>query len=202
MDETAQIHEHASDWFDLNGAFYYGWVRPAGIVVLLIGLCYLKFLGHLSRRSRIQFMIAGATYVGGALGVEMGLGFWADMVGDENFVYSLIDLVEEGLEILGATLFLFELAEYISRESVCITFHLGERSQATGCGVLSAASTPKPSLFLSRRAIVCYFLGMFLIGSGGYVWDARQIFRVSCNEAIQKQMHSADGEDVENRNRE
>jgi len=202
LDETAQIHEHASDWFDLNGAFYYGWVIPAGIVVLLIGLCYLKFLWHLSRRSRIQFMIAGATYVGGALGVEMGLGLWADSVGDGNFIYSLIDLVEEGMEILGATLFLFALAEYISRDSVCITFHLGERSQTAGCGVSSEARPPKPSVFLSRRAILCYFVGMFLIGSGAYVWDARQSFRESCNEAIKKQMHSADKEDVENRNRE
>ncbi len=124
LDETAEIHEHGSEWFDLNGIFYFGWVVPAGIFVLLFGICYLKFLWHLPRRSRFQFIIAGAIYVGGALGCELILGYWTDIVGDQNFVYSMIDLVEEAMEILGATLFLLALAEYISRESVRISFNL------------------------------------------------------------------------------
>jgi hypothetical protein len=113
LDETAMIHESANRWFDLSGALYFGWVIPAGIAVVLVGLSYLRFLAALPERTRWGFVRAGAVYVGGALGVELALGWWADHAGDENFVYALIDLVEESLEMIGASLFLVSLLEYL-----------------------------------------------------------------------------------------
>ena len=88
-------------------------VIPAAIVVTIIGLSYLRFLGALPPRTRWQFLRAGAVYVGGALGVELVLAWWTDRVGDKNFVYALIDLVEESMEMIGVGLFLLALLEYL-----------------------------------------------------------------------------------------
>ncbi len=113
LDETATIHEHASDWFDFDGFLYFGWVIPAGILVGVMGLCYLRFLAHLPRKTCLRFMIAGTIYVGGALGVELALGHWTDNAGRHNLMYNLLDLGEESMELLGVTLFLLALLEYI-----------------------------------------------------------------------------------------
>ncbi len=142
MDETAQVHENAGHWFDFNGPLYYGWVIPASAVVLVVGVCYLKFLWHLPRRTRTQFILSGVIYVGGALGLDFVLGYWVDQAGTKNFTYGLIDLVQEAMEILGASLFLCSLTEYlrsgrsIAREMVTGRASIPEeRELAEVCGV-------------------------------------------------------------------
>ncbi len=113
MDETATIHEHASGWLDLDGFFFYSWVVPAGTIVAVLGLLFIKFLVDLPSKTRWRFIQAGSIYVGGALGVELLLGYWTDAMGVHNLVYGLIDLLEEGMEIMGVTLFLCALLEYV-----------------------------------------------------------------------------------------
>ncbi len=114
LDEFTQLHEQANHWFDFGGVLYYGWVIPAAIVVASLGFCYLGFLGHLTRRSRNQFVLAGSLYVGGALGVELLLGYWADVAGESNLVYGLIDLVEESMELIGVSVFFYALFEHLA----------------------------------------------------------------------------------------
>ena len=101
LDETVQLHEQMNHWFSTGGVLYFGWVIPASVIVALFVVSYLGFLGHLPKRTRNRFVLAGAIFVGGALGVEFGLGYWADLEGDENLVYGLIDWVEESMEICG-----------------------------------------------------------------------------------------------------
>jgi hypothetical protein len=113
MDETAQVHENAGHWFDFNGLLFYGWVIPASVVVLVIGVWYLKFLWHLPRRTRTQFVLSGGIYIGGALCLDYVLGYWIDRTGKKDLTYCLIDLVQESLEIFGVTLFLCSLTEYL-----------------------------------------------------------------------------------------
>lgn len=122
MDETASIHEGASGWIYLHGVFYYSWVIPAGALVAVIGASYLRFLWRLPKRTRIQFIAAGALYVTGALIMELPLGYWADKHGSHNLGYALIDWVEETLEILGVTLFLLSLVDHLGATSVRIGF--------------------------------------------------------------------------------
>jgi hypothetical protein len=113
MDESVGLHEHLSDWVHLHGVLYFSWVVPAGAAVLAFALAYLPFLAHLPERPRRQFLVAGALYVTGALGMELPLGYWTELHGNDNLVYALIDLVEESLELLGASLFLAALVEYL-----------------------------------------------------------------------------------------
>ena len=114
MDEVASFHERINATAHLGGVLYYAWVIPFGALVVVVGVLCLPFLAALPRPTRLRFMVAGALYVGGALGVELILGAWADQHGPMNLTYRLIDAVEEGGEIAGASLFLWSLARHRS----------------------------------------------------------------------------------------
>ncbi len=117
LDEIVQLHEHASAWFDVGGVLYFSWVIPGAIVVALFALSYWGFLAHLPRSVRHRFVLAGAIYVGGALGLELPLGYWTERAGNDNLTYGMIDLVEESLEMIGASLFLYSLLQYLAAPS-------------------------------------------------------------------------------------
>jgi hypothetical protein len=115
LDETAQIHERLNSLHllsNLRGVFYFGWIIPASIVVLVVGVAYLPFVFRLPKPTRIRFIVAGVIYVGGALVMEMPLGAWATRHGENNLGYALIDGVEETMEMAGAALFLVALLRH------------------------------------------------------------------------------------------
>lgn len=112
LDEAVELHEHLGGLFGGAGLLYFDWVIPASVVVVLVGIGYWSFLRDLAPRRRRQFLVAGALYIGGAVGVELPLGWWTEQAGSDNVVYALIDWVEEALELLGASVFLFALAEH------------------------------------------------------------------------------------------
>ncbi len=111
LDEAIELHEHLGGQFGGDGALYFDWVIPATVVVAAVGALYLPFLRDLPPRRRLQFVVAGAIYVGGAVGAELPLGWWTERAGADNAVYAIIDWVEESLELCGTTLFLLALAE-------------------------------------------------------------------------------------------
>lgn len=111
LDESVGIHEHLGGILSLGGVLFFTWVVPAAVLVLLGGLAFLPFLARLPLRRRGQFILAGVLYVGGALLMELPLGWWTERHGNDNLVYALIDHVEEALELVGASLFLAALLE-------------------------------------------------------------------------------------------
>ena len=117
LDEFVSIHEAMNDWFDLPGVLYFGWVIPAAILVSIFVVAYGRFLAHLPRATRIRFIQAGAVFVGGALGVELVLGYWTDLHGSNNLGYGVIDWVEESMELTGAGLFLSALIAVLADDT-------------------------------------------------------------------------------------
>jgi hypothetical protein len=118
LDELVEIHERLNDIPALSqhhGALYYGWIIPASVIVLVFAVSYLKFLFHLPMKTRVKVALAGALYVGGALGVEVPLGLWQERHGELNFGWAIIDMAEEAMEIAGSSLFLYALLEYLGR---------------------------------------------------------------------------------------
>lgn len=118
LDETLSIHEifinpDLRKALHLGGIFYFVWVIPGTIFVLIAGLSYLKFLRHLPRKTQFLFMLAGGLYVVGALGMEMVSGFYADLAGQRNLIYGIITSIEEVLEMLGILVFIYALLSYI-----------------------------------------------------------------------------------------
>ncbi len=129
LDETVMLHEHASEWFDFGGVLYFGWVLPAAGIVALFGVSYLGFLAALPRRFATLFVLSGAIYVGGALGVELPLAWWTEQYGSENLVYGVIDWVEESLELAGASFFLYALASYLLGRDGIVRFRRTQESR-------------------------------------------------------------------------
>jgi hypothetical protein len=112
LDEAAEIHEHLGGLIGTNGIFYFDWVIPATAVVLALALIYLPFVRALEPRTRNRLLIAAAVYLGGALVMELPLGWWTELHGSEGLTYGLIDWVEESMEMLGASLALVALVAH------------------------------------------------------------------------------------------
>jgi len=128
VDEVFSIHEMAGGFVQLSGVLYFSWVIPAAFVVLAVGLSYLRFLRHLPARTRWRFVIAGALYVGGAVAMELPLGYWTEKHGSHNLGYGLIDAVEESLEMLAINLFNLWLIDHLADKAVQLRFlHAAEK---------------------------------------------------------------------------
>jgi hypothetical protein len=116
LDEAISVHESfvnpMRSLFNTRGLLFFGWVIPGGAFVLVFVLAYLKFLFYLPSQTRRQFMVAGALYISGALGLEMLGGLQADLYGKSNLTYAALLTAEEFLEMTGAILFLYALMRY------------------------------------------------------------------------------------------
>lgn len=124
IDEAVGLHELLSGLFTTTGVLHFGWVIPATILVLALGLAFLGFLRrlhHLSPKTARRFVLAGALYVGGAVLFELPLGWWTARHGDENLGYYLIDWCEETLELVGLTLFAGALLARLGGRSLHLT---------------------------------------------------------------------------------
>ncbi len=97
IDETAGLHESFHSVIDFN------WAIAGGGLVFLVALAYLPFLLSLDRGLALWFVVSGAVFVSGAIGVEL---LAADM--DEDAMpYGFATALEEGMEMLGSLLFLW-----------------------------------------------------------------------------------------------
>lgn len=113
IDEGTQLHE---GWiapmqrlFDItDGPFSFAWVIPGSIAVLVFLGFYVRFWLGLPSRPRMWMGVAGVCYVGGALGVEMLGGLYKTERGLDRG-YDAVIALEEGLESLGQSLFIFSL---------------------------------------------------------------------------------------------
>jgi hypothetical protein len=142
LDETVGIHEGVGQFFHLGGVFFFGWVIPAGLLVLGLGLTFLRFLAHLPKQTRVEFVVAGAIYVGGAVLLELPLGYWTEREGSDNFVYAAIDWVEESMELVGVNLFLLSLLSHLGAQRYRIGF---APSAEVGHAESPDAARPTPS---------------------------------------------------------
>ncbi|HIG70042.1 MAG: hypothetical protein ABGX04_07690 [Myxococcales bacterium] len=114
LDEAVELHEELNLLLDTDGIFHFGWTIPFGVLVIALSIIYWRFLWQLPTKTRRRFILAGTLYVGGALGVELPLGYWTDLHGDENLTYALIDWVEESMEICGMSVFAWALANFLA----------------------------------------------------------------------------------------
>ena len=112
LDESIELHEQLGG-APLEGPLYFSWVVPGAVLTGLFCAAYLGFWWRLPRPTRRAFAWAFVIYVGGALGMELPLGAWFEVHGDENLGYALLDFVEESLEILGLSVFLAAIAEHL-----------------------------------------------------------------------------------------
>lgn len=120
MDEVAGIHERfgflVNRMIPAHGFFYFSWVIVGIPAVLACALVYWRFLRRLPVRARSAVLVGVSLYFGGALGMEMLGGYYADRVGYESPISVGLASVEELLEMLGAIAFIFGALTYMKTE--------------------------------------------------------------------------------------
>jgi hypothetical protein len=106
LDEAAELHESLGGMFETGGALYFDWVISAAVVLLALAIALWPWLRDLPRATRRRMILAGLVYFGGALVMELPLGWWTERAGQDSLGYAMIDWVEETLELGGAVLML------------------------------------------------------------------------------------------------
>ena len=128
LDEAAHLHEMTikplRSALNASGFLLYTWVILGIVFSLIVLLAYLRFLADLPRKSRNLFLVAGALFVGGALGMEMISGYYDSSYVTQPWTHSRfcdfhlnlasLRTVEELLEMLGIVVFIYALMSYIS----------------------------------------------------------------------------------------
>lgn len=97
------------------GMFYYAWVVPGILLVLTLAAVFLKFWLRLPRRTRTLFALSAALFLGGAIGVELIGGWYAEQYGKTVITYKLITTFEESLELAGCVLFVYSLVDHLAK---------------------------------------------------------------------------------------
>lgn len=118
VDEDASLHELLIDplrtALSLGGPLQFAWTIPYGVLLIVLASIFLRFLWTLPPRTRRLFFLAGALYVGGAMGCELAAGWYLTRHADaEDLGYYMLVGVEESLEMTGVVVFIHALLEHI-----------------------------------------------------------------------------------------
>ena len=130
IDEAASIHElliiPLRNTFGLSGIFYYSWVIIGMGVVFFLGVTYWRFLCALPARTKSNFLLAAAIYVGGAIGIELLGGYYISQTITHDLTYNLITSLEEILELGGVIIFIHALFEFIISNKLNFQININE----------------------------------------------------------------------------
>lgn len=117
VDESVSIHERFISFyrnkFNLSGFLYFSWVIPYGILAILLFFYFIPFLINLEKRTTMLFVLSGFVFVSGAIGMELLGGKYFETNG-KVWQYTIFYTIEESLEILGISIFIYSLLRYIS----------------------------------------------------------------------------------------
>lgn len=97
IDEVAGMHE------SLNSAIEPSWAIFGGVLVAVVALAFVPFLLSLERHLALMFIVAGVIFVSGAIVVEL----LSEELDSDSIAYVFAVALEEGLEMLGALMFLY-----------------------------------------------------------------------------------------------
>lgn len=127
MDEVAGFHELAitpiRDTWDISPWLYQSWIIPAMILVLLIGIFYLRFFWKLPFYTKFYLIVGVFVYLMGAIGVEAVGGFVLTTQGLNDWYVQLAH-IEEFMEMMGLIIILYSFVEYARRKLKSMTIVL------------------------------------------------------------------------------
>lgn len=119
IDEASRIHELLNGparWLlgkHATGLFYHAWVVLGMAIVIIVTLSYLRFFLNLPLETRKQFFSAAFIFLCGAAGMELVGGKYGELHGKDDFQYSMLATVEEGLEMAGVIVLINALLNYL-----------------------------------------------------------------------------------------
>ena len=119
-DEAASIHNYLGNYQSSNpgdngtGLASIPWVWPAIVLVAIFVIAFIPFLRGLPRRFVVLFVLAGAVYVSGALGLEIVGALFQQALGGQTFAASLMLAIEETTEMIGEVVFIYAFLSYMA----------------------------------------------------------------------------------------
>jgi hypothetical protein len=120
IDEFVALHERLviplQSALQVSGIFYFAWVIPYGIALIIFLLVYLKFILNLPGKTQFLFILSGLIYVTGALGLELIGGRYYELHGNEakkTITYFIMVTIEECMEMAGIVIFIYALMSHI-----------------------------------------------------------------------------------------
>lgn len=122
IDEGSGIHELTSSLvtktFNLTPGPIFSWILLFGLAFAVIGIIYYRMVSSLPRPVNKLIILGALVFVAGAIGFEI-IGSWiASQSGNEKGIaYGLIVGVEEFLEMVGISIFIYALLLYIEKLS-------------------------------------------------------------------------------------
>ena len=114
IDESISIHERLIDplrqALDATGIFYYTWILPYGIGVVLLSIFVAPVFWRMQKRIRFWFGLAAAIYLFAVIGLEMISGKYLVMMNEQkDIVWILMVTLEELLEMVGLITLVYAL---------------------------------------------------------------------------------------------
>ncbi len=156
LDESISIHEQATvplrQALDLHGPFFMSWVVPMSILTALFALFMYRFLYRQPANLRKMMVFSGFVFVSGALFMEMIDGAYYEKFvevagGQPDWPYVAMTTVEESLESIGLSFFLYALLSHLVSGTVM------QRAKAPG-KLNSLRSNPEFNLIKPSAASV------------------------------------------------
>lgn len=123
-DETAQFHEKLPSpiFGDVLGS--HGWIVIGITVLLVLAVLFVPFLLAIPRHLAKRLLLAAAIFLLGAIVIEGIGGLYAFRMG-RNFVYRIITVLEESVELVGMSYLNFVLLEHVARQRLVLRFSDG-----------------------------------------------------------------------------
>ncbi|MFN3193531.1 MAG: hypothetical protein ACE361_23665 [Aureliella sp.] len=121
IDEAIMIHEMMDrptrEWLGTSGFLSIAWIIPGTLIALVIATGYASFLAQHPRNIALLFLLSGIIFLSGAILMEIPGGYLYERYGFSSWHYIASYAIEECLEMLGLTLFLYALLQYIAGET-------------------------------------------------------------------------------------
>lgn len=128
VDESALIHEKtmgvSREFFGGSGLLYYTWIIPFGAFAVAVLATYSRFLLALPRRTGAIFLLSGAVFVTGAVGMELFEGQINEAGGYQSLDYMILVTIEETLEMAGIYAFIYGVLGYLVAEGRSVKLSL------------------------------------------------------------------------------
>jgi hypothetical protein len=132
VDEALEVHEHLIGPMQmlLNAPEqrYFVWLIPYAALLLVFGVLYARFILQLPKPTRRRFILAGLVYLSGAAGLEIVGGLYYESHGHTTLTFTVLESLEDALEMLGIVMFIHALASYICSELEGLRLRISRRS--------------------------------------------------------------------------
>ena len=164
LDEGAMIHEELTDplraIFNASNYLYFAWMIVGIPVALTVALIYSRFVLDLPPHIRKLFILAGCSYIGGAVVIEaFSANMWYLNDG-ASLPYMIVGTIEELFEMLGAITLIYALLLHIGQ--IELTIHLTPSPMQAAIPVATEPRTSSIELPRRRVAIIVLCAGVNL----------------------------------------